>query len=342
MKKVFFCLIFIILLLGAPPCFAQEAQIATLSAEVKDLRVTIKGSVNIPQSRQITLKVIDPQGKLNHLNQFGCQNDGTFQYSYKLTSPSQGAYQVFAGGTGIRTLKTTTMSYSADSGDSGGDGGGGGGDEQGGTQTGIIKGVTITPLSHVAGLAQEITVTVTTENILDGTVVKAELVTAQGDSLIPAVTAVDAVVLNSTIIRLTIPDTVAEGEYKIKVTADDAVNTQSAYTISAPVDECFIATAAYGTKYDPAVVMLRQFRDQWLLTNEAGKAFVQYYYQNSPPIARFIANQEGLKTLIRFALIPAIAVAYALMHPWVVVAVSLLVASIYVYYRRSKSTISVG
>ena len=80
-------------------------------------------------------------------------------------------------------------------------------------------------------------------------------------------------------------------------------------------DECFIATAAFGSKLEPAVVLLRQFRDRVLLTNALGRAFVDFYYRNSPPIAAYIAGREPFKAFVRVLLLPFIAVAYLTMHP---------------------------
>ncbi len=64
-------------------------------------------------------------------------------------------------------------------------------------------------------------------------------------------------------------------------------------------DGCFIATAVYGTPYGDKLDTLREFRDQKLLTNEAGTQFVNYYYQYSPPVAKFIANKPILKYYIQ-------------------------------------------
>ena len=87
-----------------------------------------------------------------------------------------------------------------------------------------------------------------------------------------------------------------------------------AYTITG-TDECFIATAAFGSKFDWPVALLRAFRDQYLLTNPIGTAFVDFYYQNSPPLAAFIAASEPLKILVRVLLAPIIAVVYMIYHP---------------------------
>lgn len=70
---------------------------------------------------------------------------------------------------------------------------------------------------------------------------------------------------------------------------------------------CFIATAAYGTPMAGEIQILREFRDEYLLTNRPGRAFVDFYYRTSPPIARFITDHPGLKPMVRTALVPAIA-----------------------------------
>jgi len=79
--------------------------------------------------------------------------------------------------------------------------------------------------------------------------------------------------------------------------------------------ECLIATAAYTdhplpiTHYqspDHPVTILRRFRDEYLLANRAGRAFVSFYNKVSPPIAHFIENKEPLKKIVRFYLKPVV------------------------------------
>ena len=55
--------------------------------------------------------------------------------------------------------------------------------------------------------------------------------------------------------------------------------------------------------------MLCKFRDECLLTNPLGTAFVKAYYKLSPPVADFIAESEPLKAAVRLALKPLVAVA---------------------------------
>jgi len=73
---------------------------------------------------------------------------------------------------------------------------------------------------------------------------------------------------------------------------------------------CFIATAAYGSYLEGHVMILRNFRDSYLLTNSLGQAFVAFYYRNSPPIADFIAKHDSLRAMVRLGLAPIVGAAY--------------------------------
>ena len=74
-------------------------------------------------------------------------------------------------------------------------------------------------------------------------------------------------------------------------------------------DACFIATAAYGSILEKHVVLLRQFRDNYLMTNAIGQRFVAMYYHFSPPLADTIRNFAALQTIVRIALFPAVLLA---------------------------------
>ncbi len=73
-----------------------------------------------------------------------------------------------------------------------------------------------------------------------------------------------------------------------------------------PNEGCFIATAAFGYYSANEVLVLRQFRDQYLLTNTPGQAFVAAYYKHSPYLANYIEHNNNLKTLVRWALLPIV------------------------------------
>ena len=76
--------------------------------------------------------------------------------------------------------------------------------------------------------------------------------------------------------------------------------------------KCFIATAAYGSYLEPQVVVLREFRDDYLLTNGPGRWFVEQYYKHSPPLATVIAADPCLRWMVRMLLTPLV---YGLKYP---------------------------
>jgi hypothetical protein len=76
---------------------------------------------------------------------------------------------------------------------------------------------------------------------------------------------------------------------------------------------CFIATAAFGSYAEPHVKLLRDFRDQYLLTNAPGRWFVKIYYRYGPLAADFINNHPWLKPLVRLALMPLVGVSHFLL-----------------------------
>ena len=65
---------------------------------------------------------------------------------------------------------------------------------------------------------------------------------------------------------------------------------------------CFIATAAYGTKWHQHLDLLRWFRDTYLLKTSLGRKAVDFYYRHSPEIADQIAKNEALKSVVRAGL----------------------------------------
>ena len=101
-------------------------------------------------------------------------------------------------------------------------------------------------------------------------------------------------------------DTIADVE-----DAETTITIGGNYEITASFEEaggwCFIATAAYGTPMVEEIQILREFRDEYLLTNPLGKALVNIYYRVSPPIAEFITEHPVLKPLVRVGLLPSVA-----------------------------------
>lgn len=103
-------------------------------------------------------------------------------------------------------------------------------------------------------------------------------------------------------------DAVDEGGVVLRIYSDSIISGDSANANITTPTLCFIATASYG--HDSGEVgLLCKFRDECLLTNSLGTAFVNAYYKLSPPIADFIAESEPLKAAVRVALKPLVAVA---------------------------------
>lgn len=70
-----------------------------------------------------------------------------------------------------------------------------------------------------------------------------------------------------------------------------------------PKEGCFIATACYGNYEDPNVLILRNYRDQFLSKKQIGRLFIRTYYLLSPELAAIIAKRKTLKSIVRFLLI---------------------------------------
>ena len=109
-----------------------------------------------------------------------------------------------------------------------------------------------------------------------------------------------------------------ETEYELEITAVDLCQAQSEPVHArlkttaidfTTVSPCFIATAAYGSPLANEIWALRRFRDRYLMTNPAGRAFVDAYYSVGPYAANMIAEHPWLRTTTRVFLTPLVTLA---------------------------------
>jgi len=104
---------------------------------------------------------------------------------------------------------------------------------------------------------------------------------------------------------------------------------------------CFIATAAYGSYAAPCVMILREMRDRFLLTNSIGKNLVSLYYKYSPPMANFIANHDNIKIVVRLSLLPLVGISWLALKMGPMFAISFIALFVFGLIRLfSKTTFS--
>lgn len=118
-----------------------------------------------------------------------------------------------------------------------------------------------------------------------------------GDSAVVSILSEPRALLADRAIRMTATITASE-------TDSNTENNRAILDTFVKRENCFIATAAYGSHFAPQVKTLRHFRDNVLLTNTPGKALVHLYYEYSPPIAQFIKKRDYLKAGVRGILTP--------------------------------------
>jgi hypothetical protein len=113
-----------------------------------------------------------------------------------------------------------------------------------------------------------------------------------------------------------IGDLVADTHYFVAVRATDEFNQHGPISVAeintpvrtfATVTACFVATAAYGSPLATEIDALRRFRDRQLSATAPGRVLVQAYQEFGPRAARVIAQHDTLRSWVRAALAPVIA-----------------------------------
>jgi len=100
---------------------------------------------------------------------------------------------------------------------------------------------------------------------------------------------------------------------------------------------CFIATAAYGSPMESHVKVLSEFRDRFLLNTSAGRAFVDLYYAYSPHVAEFIASHDTLRAIVRWSLLPIVAMSWITLRLGLLPTISLMFIAFIFIYKGVKS-----
>lgn len=103
---------------------------------------------------------------------------------------------------------------------------------------------------------------------------------------------------------------------------DPSVGPGESTISSMDENNCFIATAAYGSPLAKQVDILRGFRDEYLLPNTFGKKLVTFYYNQGKPAADYIESHPWLKPPVRTVLYPVVGFA------WLVLSTTILTKGI--------------
>ncbi len=118
-----------------------------------------------------------------------------------------------------------------------------------------------------------------------------------------------------------------------------AASGGDSYTVSGGNSGCFIATAAFGSKFEKHVRLLRRFRDLYLMPFKIGRIFVNAYYTCSPPVADVIAKHDTLRVMVRWSLIPLMGLSWMLLHLGAIPTLLFLIlisSSSFYYYRKMR------
>ena len=76
-------------------------------------------------------------------------------------------------------------------------------------------------------------------------------------------------------------------------------NSTDSHQGSKKAEGCYIATMVYGNYDHPKVLVLRRYRDEYLMKSIWGRCFVRFYYYVSPKAVRILHNKENINNLIR-------------------------------------------
>jgi hypothetical protein len=100
---------------------------------------------------------------------------------------------------------------------------------------------------------------------------------------------------------------------------------------------CFIASAAFGSRFEKHVKILRQFRDVYIMPYGIGRIFLSAYYKYSPYVVEYIADNDTARKVMRWCLLPIIGLSWMVLHLGVTLSLALLSMMsviMLVFYRK--------
>lgn len=125
MKKIIYILAVMVLTMNmSVPTWAASINSHSVSRSSKT--VTIQGTISSGAGKQVTVKVVNPSGDVDHLDQITSEANGSFNVQYQLSNPIRGDYEVSVNGEDVNELATDTFNYSTSSSGGGSHNSGGG------------------------------------------------------------------------------------------------------------------------------------------------------------------------------------------------------------------------
>ena len=110
---------------------------------------------------------------------------------------------------------------------------------------------------------------------------------------------------------------------------------------------CFVATAAYGDPGHPIVLILKDFRAQYLLRSQGGRWLVKQYHAYGPAAADLIRNRPLAMRAVRCLLAPVVALTFFLLYaplaiPWLLLVSLILTVALFSAVRRGALPLRSG
>lgn len=85
--------------------------IDNLKTTVNGRKVTIDGNISQQKGKDVTLRIIAPNGKLDFLDQIAAKEDGSFKFTFTLSNHAEGKYTVDLGAADLSELVKTSFEY---------------------------------------------------------------------------------------------------------------------------------------------------------------------------------------------------------------------------------------